>query len=155
MKKIVSLILALSLAGCGGDGGTGPSATYDSIAGTYAGSINSLAQGVRFNGTVSLTLTQSKGSLGGSWAVNGVLSDLFEAVQISGTGPITGSVGEGTNPNVTIRLQYPGCPSLSTTFTGVRDSGARRVIVSGVANFYDTETCQVFHAHPMQITIQQ
>ena len=112
-------------------------------------------QGVQFSGSLSLSITQSKGTLGGTYSTTGTLSDGVQSGPVTGTGQITGTIGAGTNSTVTIQLKTSTCPSAISQITGVRDSANRRVVLTGAANIYYSDTCEIFHSHPMQLTIQQ
>jgi hypothetical protein len=70
---VVSL-LGISLASCGGGGDgaggiSGPSGpTYADISGTYAGAMAGNSQGILLQATFTLTITQTNGTLGGSYS---------------------------------------------------------------------------------------
>ena len=54
MKQLIATTLLLVVAACGSDA-SGPGTTYEQIAGSYAGQMVGLAQGVALNAQFSLT----------------------------------------------------------------------------------------------------
>lgn len=65
VARLCSLGLVLVIAGCGGDGGSGPSQTPN-LSGSWRGSARDSDFGT---GTMTATLTQSGASLTGNWSV--------------------------------------------------------------------------------------
>ncbi len=154
VKRLVRVAAMIGVAGllaCGGGGdgggGTGPSATYASIAGNYAGVLAGNAQGIALNATFSLTITQAQGSLGGSYAIQGALTDGVSTVPIQGTGTLSGSIASGGNPSVSLTVTPGPCPNRAATFTGTFDTANRRLTISGPVYIFDS-SCTV------QITYQ-
>jgi len=149
----LAVAAVLGSVACGGDA-TGPgNGNYQQVAGSYAGPLNSVEGGVLLEGTLSFTLTQDDGTIGGSWAMSGTLFDGVTLVEIQGTGPIVGTIAAGGNPSVTFQTRNPGCPNITSTFSGVYDVANQRIPVTGTAQFFNSQTCQVFHSHPLQLTI--
>lgn len=149
----LAVAAVLLTAACGGDA-TGPSGdSYEQVAGSYAGPLNSIENGVLLQGTLSITLTQSGGTIGGSWAMTGTLYDGVTLVEIQGTGTIVGTIAAGGNPSVSFQTRNPGCPNISSNFSGVYDVANQRIPVTGTAQFFTLPGCQVFHSHPLQLTI--
>lgn len=143
----VLLALAVSLGAsvaCGGDDGdtTGPSTSYENIAGTYSGIVVGISQGITLDAIFSLTLTQSRGTLGGSYGLTGTLSDGVETVGIQGTGTITGTIAAGENPSVNVTARSGTCPNVQSPFSGVYDSANRRITVNGSVRIVNA-SCQV------------
>lgn len=152
-SRVMAIVSVLSTAACGGDA-TGPGASnYEQVAGSYAGPLNSIQSGVLLQGTLSFTLTQNDGAIGGSWAMTGTLFDGITLIEVQGTGTIVGTIASGGNPSITFQTRNPGCPNITSTFSGVYDVANRRVPVTGTAQFFNSQTCQVFHSHPLQLTI--
>jgi hypothetical protein len=145
MRMRTTLILPLMLFGiaaCGGDSPTEPAA-YQSIAGSYAGVMVGVSQGVTANTQFSLTIAQSSGSLSGTYAINGTLSDGVNQVNVQGTGPMTGTIAAGNNPSVNLTVRVPACPSYSAHFSGAYDSANRRLTITGPVEFFQSGTCTV------------
>lgn len=141
LPAVAALLLAASVA-CSGDS-TGPGVTYESIAGSYNGVLVGLAQGVALDATFSLTLTQTSGSLSGSWALQGILDDGFDTFLAQGTGTITGTIAGGTNPSVNLTVRTGSCPNYQAHFSGAYDTANRRLTISGPVDFFATNTCTV------------
>lgn len=102
MHRIVAgcLSLVFLTAGCSADSGTGPSQTYANIAGSYAGSLVGLSQGIALASTFSVTITQASGTLTGSYALSGTLTDGISSVDVFGTGALTGTCHLCRSPDV-------------------------------------------------------
>ncbi|MEI2721906.1 MAG: hypothetical protein V9E87_17615 [Gemmatimonadales bacterium] len=149
----LTIAAVLCTAACGGDA-TGPGTNnYEQVAGSYSGPLNSIEGGVLLQGTLSFTLTQDDGTIGGSWAMSGTLFDGVTVVEIQGTGPIVGTIAAGGNPSVNLQTRNPGCPNVTSTFSGVYDVANHRIPVAGTAQFFNSQNCQVFHSHPLQLLI--
>lgn len=143
MRKLVFPIIALAAltAACGGDNGTGPQ-SYADISGTYAGAMSGTTQGILLQADFSLTITQSGGSLGGSYGLTGTLSDGVTTVSLIGSGSITGTIAAGNAPQVTLTARSGLCAGVTTTFTGSYDTVNRIVTLRGSIPVTDTN-CQV------------
>jgi hypothetical protein len=153
-KASLSVIAALLLSACGGDGNTGPNPTYQSIAGSYAGAMAGVSQGVVLDADFSLTLNQTQGNLSGSYALVGTLNEAGTLYEISGTGVLTGTVGTGDNPNVTISVQPALCQSQTAQFAGAYDSTNRRLTITGPVEFFD-DGCNVILTYQMTIILDR
>lgn len=143
-----------SAAACGGDG-AGPSPTFESIAGSYAGTMAGVSQGVALNGTFSLTITQNGGSATGTWALQGVLTDGIDLVAVQGTGTLSGTVASGTNPSVNITVRSGFCPNYQSNFSGAYDSANRRLTVTGAVEFFANNSCTVVLSYPMTMILNR
>src|SRR5690606_2507150 len=94
------LIATLALTACGGSDSTGPSGDgHENVSGSYAGVMSGTSQGVALAADFSLTLNQNQGSLSGSYALSGTLSDGVQSLDVAGTGVLTGSIASGDNPS--------------------------------------------------------
>lgn len=138
---IISAVL-LGCAACGG-GGTDPSPTFDSIAGSYSGAMAGTSQGVALSSTFGLTITQTGGTTGGSWALQGTLSDGVESVDVLGTGSMTGTIASGNNPSVNLAIRTAACPNYQANFSGAYDSANHRLTITGPVVFFAANTCDV------------
>lgn len=154
MLRQVALVTAVGLAGCGGDG-AGPSASYDSVAGSYAGVMVGVSQGIGLTATFSLTITQNGGSLSGSWAIQGVLDDGFDTADIQGTGTLTGTVATGNNPSVNIAIRSGFCPSYQANFSGAFDSANQRLTITGPVEILDAGNCGVLLSYQATIILNR
>lgn len=151
--RAFAVAAALFAAACGGDA-TGPgNSDYEEVAGSYSGPLNSIQSGVLLQGNLSFTLTQNDGAIGGSWAMTGTLFDGITLIEVQGTGTIVGTIASGGNPSITFQTRNPGCPNVTSTFSGVYDVANQRIPVTGTAQFFTLPGCQVFHSHPLQLTI--
>lgn len=152
---VPALAVMLALA-CGGDGGvTGPPApTYENIAGTYAGALAGISQGIALEANFTLTITQSAGNLGGSYSIVGTLSDGVVTVPVQGTGTITGTIAAGSNPSVNITATSGICPNIRSSFSGAYDSVNRVITLNGTVFVFDAN-CQVVLSYPGTIILRR
>lgn len=142
MRRHAILLVALAAVACGGDSGTGPK-SYADISGTYAGAMSGTTQGILMQANFTLTITQSGGTLGGSYGLTGTLTDGVSTVSLIGSGSITGSITAGSSPQVTVTVQSGICPNVTTSFSGSYDTVNRIVTLRGSIPVYDLTTCQV------------
>jgi len=147
-------LVGVLVGGCGGDG-TGPSATHESIAGSYTGTMAGLSQGIALNATFSLTINQDGGSVSGSWALQGTLTDGFDIVAVQGTGVLNGTVASGKNPSVNITVRSGQCPNRQTAFSGAYDSVNHRLTLTGTVEFLDFTSCTVVLSYPMTVILNR
>lgn len=154
-QVLVGLALVGGLAACGGDGGTGPSATYENVAGTYGGRMTGVSQGVAMSADFVLTLVQSQGSLSGTYALDGALSDGVNVVGIAGTGTITGSIASGNNPSITFTTRSTLCPNRSEQYSGTFDSVNRRINAQGPVYILDPDDCSIALTYSMNLVLQR
>ena len=145
-----TLVLACAISACGGDSATGP--TRENLAGSYSGPVVGLAQGVALNATVSFTIAQNAGTLSGTWALSGTLSDGFSSTNVQGTGTLSGTVAEGNNPSVNITVFSPTCPNYSANFSGAYDVANRRLTMAGPI---DIPNCTVFRRYQTTLIISR
>jgi len=151
--KVGAVALLLGVAACGGDG-TGPSNSFESIAGSYAGSMAGISQGVALTGTFSLTIAQTRGDATGSWAIQGQLTDGFDVVDVQGTGTLSGTVTAGTNPSVNLTIRSGFCPNYQSLFSGTYDSANRRLTLLGTVDFF-ASNCTVVLSYPMTMVLNR
>src|SRR5947207_3541673 len=139
--RVVGALFATVFIGsaCGGTGNSiaGPPPTYESIAGTYAGALAGISQGITLQATFTLTITQSAGTLGGSYSLAGTVSDGVTIVPIQGTGTNTGSIASGNNPSVNIMGTSGICPNVSSPFSGAYDSVNRVITLNGSVTIFN------------------
>ncbi len=159
--RVVALLSAAAFVGsaCGGSGSgssgiTGPPPpTYQSIAGTYAGALAGISQGITLQATFTLTITQSAGTLGGSYSLAGTLSDGVTTASVQGTGTMTGTIASSSNPSVNITGTSGICPNLSSPFSGAYDSVNHVITLSGTVSIFNS-SCQVVLSYPGTIILQ-
>lgn len=156
-QALVGLALAggIVLAGCGGDGGTGPSVTYESVAGTYGGTMSGVTQGVALNASFVLTLTQSQGSLSGTYVLDGAVTDGVQVVPVAGSGTITGSIASGSNPSINFTVRTAACPNRPEQFSGTFDSANRRINAQGPVYVLDLTDCSILLNYQMNVVLQR
>lgn len=152
VSRITTLILFATLVACGGDS-TGPGQTHESIAGSYAGILVGVSQGVALDATFSLTITQTAGDLQGSWALQGTLDDGFDLYDVQGTGTINGAINPGNNPSVNMTIRTGFCPNYQAHFSGAYDSANRRITISGPVEFFASNSCTVVLSFPATIIL--
>jgi hypothetical protein len=153
-RQYLIVAALLGMIACGGDS-TGPSSSYESIAGSYAGSMAGLAQGVAMSADFTLTLTQSSGSLSGSYSLSGTLNDGVDIVAVQGTGTVAGSIASGDNPSVNLIAKTAACPSYSAQFSGAYDSANQRLTITGPVEFFGSGTCSVVLSYPTTIILNR
>jgi hypothetical protein len=140
LSSILSLFTLFVTAACAGDS-TGPQ--YNDISGTYAGLMSGVSQGVALQGTFSLTITQDRGALGGSYAMQATLNNGSVIVPVQGTGALSGTVAAGSNPSVNLTVTPGLCPSRGGQFSGTYDTANRRLNLLGPVHIYDTSCTPV------------
>lgn len=155
MSRFVLALMAAGVVACGGDSGTGPSTNYEQVAGTYAGPMQGVSQGVALSAEFVLTLTQSSGSLSGTFAMDGILTDGIYTSGVSGSGTISGTIASGNNPSVNITIRPSHCTNRTATFSGTFDSANRRLTVQGPVNITDADTCDVLLTYQMVVVLQR
>lgn len=151
----LALALPLVTGACGGDGGTGPSASYENVAGTYGGQIQGVTQGIALSGQFVLTLTQSQGSLSGTYAIDGFVTDGVDAVPVSGSGTINGSIASGNNPSINFTVRPSFCTQRTMTFSGTYDSVNRRITAQGPVYVLDAGDCTILLNYSMTMVLQR
>ncbi len=153
-KRLLFGLVFLLLPACGGDSGTGPAPapTFENVAGTYAGVLAGISQGVAMEAIFSITITQSGGTLSGSWGLSGTLNDGVLVVDIIGSGTLSGSIASGQNPSVNITTTSGLCPNRSLTFSGTFDSVNNVITLNGAIDILD-ENCAVFLSYPSVIIL--
>jgi hypothetical protein len=131
---------------------TGPSERWESIAGSYSGVMTGISQGVAMEATFSMTFSQNQGSLGGSYAMQGVLTDGVNWADVQGTGAMSGTIQSGNNPSVNITIAPGFCPSRTARFSGTFDSANARLTLFGPVEVLD-ENCQIFRSYPTTVVL--
>jgi hypothetical protein len=142
--------LAIAVGACGGDSGTGPS--YENIAGSDAGVVSGVSQGVALQTQVGFTIAQTRGTLSGTWSTSGAVTDGFTTVAVSGTGTISGTIGAGNNPSVNITIFVPGCSVYRANFSGAYDVANRKITMTGPIDLLNDD-CTVFRSYPTTLII--
>jgi hypothetical protein len=141
-KLLLCPLIAVAALACGGDGGTGPSPTFETVSGTYGGVMSATSQGVLMDGNFSITITQSQGNLGGSYSLAGTLSDASESVQFDGTGSLQGTIASGSNPSINITATNGACPNVHTTLSGTYDSANHALTIPSTSIPFFDQNCQ-------------
>lgn len=147
--------LVLLLTACSSDKATSPSPSHDSIAGNYGGALVGTNQGVTLTSTLSLTIGQTGGTLSGSWALSGILSDGFNRMDILGTGTIAGTIQPGNNPSVSVTITPAVCPNRATSFSGAYDSANKRLTLTGPIQIFDTTTCNALLTYSSTVILNR
>lgn len=125
MKGQASLraaIIALALATAACSDSTAPELSYVDISGVYSGTVAAMTvvegDNIYLNSVFRLILNQNGSQLSGTFGSEGVLSDDYgTVVAIEGVDAITGSVGPGSTPTITITSQNLACPNAQYTET--------------------------------------
>lgn len=158
-KQWVLTALLSVLAACGGDsptapgGGGGGAATFENIAGSYSGLIAGVSQGFTVSATFSITITQSGGTLGGSYSIAGTLTDATGASgSFEGSGSLVGTINSGQNPSVNVTAISGICTNVQSPFSGSYDSTNRKITLSGPLDFFD-ENCNVTLSIPLTVIL--
>jgi len=149
---LVTSSLLLIAAACSGGDSTGPK-NFENLAGSYAGNTTGLSQGIRLNATFSVSITQSSASMSGIWGLQGVLDNGVNTAVVAGNGPVTGTVGSGKNPSVTLIVKSTACPNYQATFNGSYDSATGRITVTGPIDFFGNNSCTVALTYQSTITL--
>lgn len=152
-RALLGATLFLLLAGCGGDSPTAPSQQFESIAGSYAGQMAGISQGVVLDAVFTISISQSGGSASGNYTMSGTLNDGTYQVSIAGAGPLSGTVASGTNPSVNLAIKVPGCPNYQANFSGAYDSTNRRLTITGPVDIFQNNSCTVALSYPTTIIL--
>jgi len=147
---IGAILIALLVVGCG-DSSTGPQEQHENISGTYVGELSGVSQGIALFADFSLTITQTRGDLGGSWGMVGEITDGFDYLDVVGTGTITGSIGIGENPSVSLTVRGT-CPDYQATFNGAYDSANGVLTLSGPIDILNAD-CTIALRYPSTIVL--
>jgi hypothetical protein len=142
---------AILLLACGGDA-SGPAATYENISGSYSGHMVGVAQGVELDALFSFTLSQSSGTVNGTYAIQGSLTDGITYVDVQGTGAIDGTIAAGNNPSINLTIQPAMCPNNRATFSGTYDVANRRITMIGPVEFFNAN-CAVVLRYQMNFVL--
>lgn len=157
MAKAVLAFLLMGSAACGGGGddsdGNGPSPTYNSVAGTYVGAMAGVSQGVAIESDFTLTITQSGGTLGGSFATVGTLTDGIDFVNIAGSGSMSGSIASGNNPSVNMTIRSSSCTNYTARFSGSYDTANRALTISGPVDILNS-SCAVVLSYAATLVLR-
>lgn len=151
---IIPLIVMLFTTAACGDDATGPSVSYDSIAGNYSGFLTGVSQGVVMDATFTLTIQQDKGTVSGSYGLVGTLNDGIYYVNVQGTGALQGTAASGNNPSVNIAVTPGFCPDRTASFSGSYDSANRRLTLTGPVQFFD-ENCLVVLSYSTTVILNR
>ncbi|UCC81760.1 MAG: hypothetical protein JSW46_12195 [Gemmatimonadota bacterium] len=140
LTAVVASASFIGLA-CGGDGddGTGPSPSYENVSGEYVGVLAGTAQGIALDAEFTLTISQSRDAIYGSYNLWGTLSDGANIVSVWGEGDISGRIEAGNNPSVEVRA-WPGrsgCWNVENDLWGTYDSTNRVITLSGTVPIID------------------
>jgi hypothetical protein len=151
VKNFVLVLLAVASVGC--SDASGPSeASYANIAGAYAGVMAGTTQGVALEAAFTITLTQNQGSISGSYSMSGDVTDGQLIVDVLGTGTVTGTISDGSNPSVNLTLRTGFCPSYTAPFTGTYDSANARLTLTGPVDIL-ADDCTVALRYPMVLIL--
>ena len=147
---MVPVMAAFALACGGDDGGSGPepAPTYEAVAGTYVGAVSATNQGYLLQGNFSISLTQSEGTLGGSYSQTGTVSNVLGSSAAAGAGSLAGTIASGIDPSVHITATDPTCPNVPVTLSGTYISANQTISFPDVTIPIVDETCQVVFTFP-------
>ena len=155
MRRRVSSAVAFAFliltVACGGDA-SGPAPSFENISGSYTGAMGGISQGIALDADFSLTLAQNAGSINGTYALQGELTDGIDVVGVQGTGAIAGTIASGNNPSVNLTVTPAGCPNRSTTFSGTYDVPNRRLTLIGPVDFFDNN-CNTVLRYQMNMVL--
>jgi hypothetical protein len=117
LRAILAAVAALSLAGCGEE--------ENPLTGVYSGTARASVAGINLTVQLSVTLSQSGGSLSGTFQANNPDGSV-------GRGSVSGSV-RGSAVSLTFTPASPtDCPATSeSTFAGNRISGPMQINCQG------------------------
>ncbi len=149
-------VLPLGITGCSPDlNPFGKLPTYEDVAGQYSGPISGSDHGDTLHATLTLSLVQAQGVLAGSYTVAGTVSDSGRKTTLNINGAIDGSVGSGSDPDVSLYLVSSACPSRSASLFGPYVSGQGRIDLSGTLVFYSSDCSSVSHSYILDFTVKR
>lgn len=114
------------------------------IAGAYTGEVDATSNGLRLNAVFTFRITQSGGVLAGDYSISGTTG----GESVTGTGTLSGTIGIGTNPEVTITSTSAICPSFSNEFHGTYDPGQGVITLTGTVHIFRISTCAPIAEYP-------
>lgn len=156
MRRLSRLLLSVGLAATVACGSTGPSEpVYEIIADTYVGTLSGVTEGVALAADFALTISQSGGSLSGTWALDGILTDGVDVIGVAGTGTITGTIASGNNPSVNLTIREGICPNYQAQFSGAYDSANQRLTITGPIDVLDPDDCSILLRYQGSILLQR
>lgn len=148
----LAAVMVAGIVGCGGADAVAPTPFFESIAASYAGTLSGTSEGVALVADFGITITQSDGTLSGSYSMSGLVSDGGTPVAVQGTGALAGTIAEGHNPSVNFTVTPGGCPNRPASFSGTYDSANNRLTVVGPVQLFN-QACNVVLTYPMTIVL--
>ena len=129
-RTLLPAIAAL-LVGCGGEESVIGPDEFHRIAGSYTGGIEATGGDGDFFGAIFFTLSQSQGSLTGTYYVTGDLYHESGGRFFWGSdGTVEGSIAPGPRPAVSLTVTPDTCWDQPWTYTGSYDAGTGQISVS-------------------------
>ncbi len=123
--------IAALLVGCGGEGSAIGPDEFHRIGGSYTGGLEGTSSDGEFSGAIFFTLSQSQGSLTGTYYVTGDLYRNSGGKYFWGSdGTVEGSIAPGPRPDVSLTLTPDTCPNQPWTYAGSYDAGRRQISIS-------------------------
>jgi hypothetical protein len=108
---------------------------------------------VVLEGNFSLSITQSQGSLGGTYSLTGNLTDGISTVALAGGGSLGGTIASGSNPSVNITATSGICPNVQVTLSGAYDSANRAITFPNTTIPVFDNNCQVVLTFPNIVAV--
>ena len=137
MTNLLAIATLLVWAACDS---TSPRA-YEDVAGTYEGTVRGSGDLVRVTGTTTVTVAQTEDSIGGDIILHLEVTGVVDTtVTVSTT--FTGSVTEGTDPDVVLTAKNPHCGG-STDLKGTYTSETATVALTGRYTLRDPNRCSL------------
>ena len=123
--------IAALLVGCGGEESVIGPDEFHPIGGSYTGGIEATGGDGDFFGAIFFTLSQSQGSLTGTYYVTGDLYHESGGRFFWGSdGTVEGSIAPGPSPEVSLTVTPDTCPDQPWTYAGSYDAGRRQISIS-------------------------
>jgi hypothetical protein len=146
--------IAAWAAACGGEQTIGPD-EFHRVGGSYVGPIEGSTIIGPFSGTVWVVLSQSDGTLSGTYDFNGDIRYEGEALWYfySGSGTVVGTLASGPTPQVTLTLTPDDCADRVMTYEGTYADGPRQISIFGNL-LLSTELCDPLVSIPHRTILQ-
>ncbi len=146
---------AAALTGCGGPSPASPTTIFQNLAGTWTGKVGGVTQGVTLDGTITLNLQQSGGTLSGGYSVVATLTNPTQQSPVQGSVTLTGTVGSGANPSVNFTTTSVPCPQLPPeSWSGTYASANGVLTITGTGHIISS-TCTIALSYPQTILLNR
>lgn len=108
---------------------------YEDISGIFTGPVSGSGSGYSIQGSFSLSISQSEGSLSGTYSTSVTVQTPAGSVPFAGSGTISGVIEAGADPKVEVVVQ--DVCNAELPYIGAFNSASRTLSASGPFPLYD------------------